>query len=59
MRVNRSIQVEGVFGIIKQDYGRDRLQRRGIIKVKLEMALKFLGLNIAKLFRFYETGKTN
>ena len=24
-----------------------------------EMALKFLGLNIAKLFRFYETGKTN
>ena len=30
-----------------------------IIKVKLEMALKFLGLNIAKLFRFYETGKTN
>lgn len=59
MRVNRSIQVEGVFGIIKQDYGRDRLQRRGIMKVKLEMALKFLGLNIAKLFRFYETGKTN
>lgn len=28
-------------------------------KVRLEIALKFLGLNIAKLFRFYETGKLN
>lgn len=58
-RVNRSIQVEGVFGIIKQDYERERLLRRGMDKVRLEIALKFLGLNIAKLFRFYETGKLN
>lgn len=32
MRVNRSIQVEGVFGIEKQDYGYVRFRRRGLIK---------------------------
>lgn len=59
MRVNRSIQVEGIFGIVKQDYGRDRLNRRGLDKVVMEIALKFLGLNIAKLFRYFETGRMN
>ena len=59
MRVNRSIQVEGVFGIVKQDYGRDRLNRRGLDKVTMEIALKFLGLNVAKLFRYFETGRLN
>lgn len=59
IRVNRSIQVEGVFGIIKQDYGRTRFNRRGMERVKTETMLYFLGLNIAKLFRFYETGKLN
>lgn len=59
MRVNRSIQVEGVFGIEKQNYGYDRYRRRGLSKVSTESMLNFLGLNIAKLFRFYETRKTN
>ena len=59
IRVNRTIQVEGVFGIIKQNYGMVRFNRRGIEKVRVEMMLYFLGLNIAKLFRFYETGKLN
>ena len=59
IRVNRTIQVEGVFGIIKQNYGRVRFNRRGIDKVRTEMMLNFLGLNIAKLFRFYETGVLN
>ena len=59
MRVNRSIQVEGVFGIEKQDYGYARFRRRGLEKVSTETMLNFLGLNIAKLFRFYETGKLN
>lgn len=59
MRVNRSIQVEGVFGIEKQDYGYVRFRRRGLNKVSTESMLNFLGLNIAKLFRFYETGKIN
>ena len=59
IRVNRSIQVEGVFGIIKQDYRRTRFNRRGLNKVSTETMLYFLGLNIAKLFRYYETGKLN
>jgi len=59
MRVNRSIQVEGVFGIEKQDYGYVRFRRRGLNKVSTESMLNFLGLNIAKLFRFYETGRLN
>lgn len=59
IRVNRSIQVEGVFGIVKRDYGRTRFNRRGIEKVSAETMLYFLGLNIAKLFRYYEVGKLN
>lgn len=59
MRVNRSIQVEGIFGIEKQNYGYTRYRRRGIEKVSTETMLNYLGINVAKLFRFYETGKTN
>lgn len=59
IRVNRSIQVEGVFGIVKQDYKRNRFNRRGKNKISTEVMLYFLGLNIAKLFRYYETGKLN
>lgn len=59
IRVNRSVQVEGVFGVVKRDYGRARFNRRGIEKVSAETMLYFLGLNIAKLFRYYETGKLN
>ena len=57
LRVNRSIQVEGDFGIIKQNHGYARVRRRGIDKVTTEIMLTALGLNIAKLIRFYETGK--
>ena len=59
IRINRSIQVEGDFGIEKQDYGYTRTRRRGINKVSIEMMLTFLGLNIKKLFKFYETGTTS
>lgn len=59
IRVNRSIQVEGVFGITKQDYGYVRARRRGINKVSTEIMLNSLGLNIAKLFRYFETGRLN
>ncbi len=59
LRVNRSIQVEGDFGIIKQDYAYTRTRRRGIDKVSTEIMLTVLGLNIAKLIRYYDTGKLN
>ncbi len=56
LRVNRSIQVEGTFGILKQDYGYERARRRGMERVSAEIMLNALGLTIAKLFRFYEKG---
>lgn len=59
LRVNRSIQVEGVFGIVKQDYGYLRFRRRGLDKVSTESMLNYLGFNLAKLFRYYETRKLN
>ncbi len=56
LRVNRSVQVEGAFGVVKADYGYDRLRRRGMKRVSTEIMLNALGMTIAKLFRFYETG---
>lgn len=54
MRVNRSIQVEGAFGIIKQDMNYTRSRRTSLSKVEAEFMLTYLGFNIRKLFRFYE-----
>ena len=50
MRVNRSSQVEGAFGVIKQDMDYDRARRRGLESVSLEFMLTCLGYNIRKLF---------
>lgn len=55
MRVNRSIQVEGVFGNEKQNRNYIRIRRRGLQQVSTEAMLVLLGLNIKKLFKFYET----
>lgn len=52
MRVNRSIQVEGVFGAIKQDMSYDRLRRTSLPKAEMEMMLVCLGYNIRKYMRF-------
>lgn len=54
MRVNRSIQAEGTFGVIKQDMGYTRFRRTSIDKVKMEFALTLLGYNIRKLFRYFD-----
>ena len=54
MRVNRSSQVEGAFGIIKQDMNYVRAKRTSLEKVETEHMLTYLGYNIRKLFRYYE-----
>lgn len=54
MRVNRSSQVEGAFGVIKQDMDYSRARRRGLENVSLEFMLICLGYNIRKLFSFIE-----
>ena len=54
MRVNRSSQVEGAFGVIKEDMNYTRLRRITLKKVNAEFMLTFLGYNIRKLFRYYD-----
>ena len=49
LRVNRSCQVEGAFGVIKQDMGLTRFRRRSLEKVSMEFMLYALGYNIGKL----------
>lgn len=53
LRVNRSIQVEGAFGIIKQDLSYTRFRRRSLKKVSSEFMLVCLGFNIKKLFKYF------
>ncbi|MBR4908929.1 MAG: transposase, partial [Acidaminococcaceae bacterium] len=48
-RVNRSIQAEGAFGQIKQDYSYKRILRRGKEAVYKELLFLALGFNIRKL----------
>lgn len=58
IRVNRSIQAEGVFAVAKQDIRYTRIRRRGSKNVSTEIMLMFLGLNLKKLFNYFKTGKT-
>ncbi|MCR0161414.1 transposase, partial [[Clostridium] innocuum] len=46
--IQRSIQAEGVFANLKQDYGYTRLRRRGESGVKEEIYLAAIGYNIRK-----------
>lgn len=52
MRVNRSIQVEGAFGGLKQDMAYTRFRRTSIEKADLEVMLTCLGFNIRKFMRY-------
>ena len=48
LRMNRSIQAEGTFGIMKHDRWYKRIVRRGINSVKLEVLLVSIGQNLYK-----------
>lgn len=54
MRVNRSSQVEGAYGVLKEDMNYTRLRRTSKENVETEFVLTFIGYNIRKLFRFFE-----
>ncbi len=49
LRLNRSIQVEGAFGVLKQDYGFRRFLRRGEANVFTEILLYAIAYNVNKL----------
>ncbi len=57
MRVNRSCQVEGVFGAIKQNMEYTRFHRRSRDRVTVEFALTSTGLNVRKYLKFVESEK--
>ena len=48
LRMNRSIQAEGTFGIMKQDRWYKRIVRKGIKSVRLEVLLVSIGYNLYK-----------
>ena len=50
LRMNRSIQDEGVFGVLKQDHGFRRFLCRGKNNIRTEFLLLGLAYNIKKLF---------
>ena len=50
LRMNRSIQAEGTFGVMKYDRWYKRLVRKGQQRVKLEIFLVSIGFN---LYKFY------
>lgn len=54
IRVNRSIQIEGTFGQIKNNMGYVKIRRRGLEKVSCEIMLMCLGRNIRKLFTTFD-----
>jgi hypothetical protein len=57
LRVNRSIQVEGAFGILKQDMGFRRFLLRGQVKVQTELLLLAIAFNINKLHNKIQTNR--
>lgn len=55
IRINRSIQVEGTFGQLKQNMYYIRIRRRGMKKVSCEVMLMCLGRNIRKYFTLLDS----
>ena len=58
LRMNRSIQAEGAFGVIKQDYGFRQFLLRGNKKVKTEMLLMAISYNVNKLHHKIQANRT-
>lgn len=57
IRINRSIQVEGTFGQIKNNMNYDRIRRRGLESVSCEFMLMCLGVNIRRYFSSLDKNK--
>ena len=57
LRVNRSIQAEGVFAMVKEDMGFRRFLLRGAVKVEVEWTLLSLAYNVLKLHHKLQTNR--
>ena len=58
LRVNRSIQAEGAFAVMKEDRGFRRFLCRGRANVYAESVLMAISQNISQLHRKIQSGKT-
>lgn len=58
LRMNRSIQVEGSFGNIKQDMGFRRYMCRGKVNVLAESILIAIAYNVNKLHHKIQSDRT-
>lgn len=52
LKKQRSIQVEGAFGVIKQDMKFTRFSRRGLKNTKMEFLIVCLGYNLRKYHKY-------
>jgi transposase len=59
LRINRSIQVEGAFGVLKQDYGFRRFLLRGKQNVFTETLLMGFAYNVNKLHAKIQSRRLN
>lgn len=57
LRMNRSIQVEGAFGILKQDFGFKRFLMRGKRNIETQFFLLAFAFNIEKLCNKKKSGR--
>ena len=57
LRMNRSIQVEGAFGVLKEDYGFRRFLSRGKKKTETQFFLLSFAYNIQKYFNKMADGR--
>ena len=57
LRVNRSIQAEGVFAMIKEDMNFHRFLTRGKVNVMVEWYLVSMAYNVLKLHHKIQTGR--
>ena len=57
LRVNRSIQVEGAFGVLKQDYGFRRFLTRGKKNIETQFFLLAFAFNVNKLYNKKKSGR--
>lgn len=59
LRMNRSIQVEGAFGVMKQDYGFRRFLTRGKRKTETQFFLLGFAFNVQKLWNRTNSNRFN
>ena len=57
LRICRSIQVEGAFGLLKNDFGFRRFLTTGKRNVRTELFLLGMGFNLKKLWKKRQAGR--